>query len=265
MAFKVDPDAVPLYKEIKKVHAALNKAVKQQPAEHILRALMAVFGSTSYRSAQTDCNHNAYEDLDWKGPILARSIGAVFNAGLTVHLDDDSNATGVEMKDQWIYGALLPLGLKIDTHDAWKDVLLCAIERISGPPQPHFELVNAWDEKILIENLGWVVDEDDSSKMDPVSEYQAETARCVVKALHTDPVASGLAWPTIGPWLHAMQMLLPPPEDSASLESLSNRTADWEPWASSLKKMYLTAGTQPAIELPVEFSHSDLAAPGATT
>ena len=261
MAFKVDPDAAPLYKDIKKMHAALNKAVKQQPVEHVLRALMSVFGSTSYRCTMTDKNSNDYEDVNWSGPILARSIGAVFNASITVHLDDDSNATGVDMQDQWLYGALLPLGLKIELHDSWKEVLQCVTERISGPTQPHFELFHTWDEKTLVENLGWVPDEDDFSKVDPVNEHQAETARCVVKALHTDPDLSGLAWPAVAPWLHAMQMLSPPPEDSASLESLGNRTVDWEPWASSLKRMYLTSNTQ-TIVLPAEFSEPSPTGPG---
>ena len=256
MAFKIDPDAVPLYKELKPVHAAFKKAIKQQPADHIIRILMSVFASTMDRVSVTDKSYNSHEDLVWVSPVRASSIGAVFNVKLTVHLDDDSNATSADMQDQWIYGALLPLGLKIELHEAWKHVLLHATRLIKESMPEHVPLFNIWDEKTLIEHLGWLPNEDGTATVVAVDDTQAEVARHAIRALHNEAATVTKAWPNISPWLNAMQTLSTAPEDQSGL-SYTNTLA-WKEWSSNLKQIFLTSGLHDPVDLPSHFSVDNL-------
>ena len=172
MAFKIDPDAASLYKELRPIHSAFKKAIKQESAEKIARVFDSVFGSVYSRFSVTDKHLNTHEDVVWVSPIRALSISAVFNAKVTVHLDDDANATSADMQDQWIYGALLPLTLKMDLHDAWKDILIHCAQLLSKPLPKDVLLFNVWDEKMLIESLGWLPDEGPADQGLPVNDQQ---------------------------------------------------------------------------------------------
>jgi hypothetical protein len=250
MAFKIDPDAAPLYIEIKSIHRFFKKAVENKPIDHIHRVLSSVFGSSSH-SSFNGIGQNDQDNMSWQTPIQAKSIGAVFNAGLMVQINYDGNAIGVVMQDQWIYGALLPLGLKLELHSSWKQILLHTAELIKAPVQPNYTAINLWPENILIEHLGWAPEEDGSQDISSVTEHQAEVARHTMRALHLYPEMSSHAWPNVAPWLHAMQSLSAAPEDTQVFESMDNRTVDWEPWASNLKQVFLTSHSR--VELPEDF------------
>lgn len=253
MAFKIDPDAVPLYKEIKLVHAAFKKAVKNKTADHVRLALVSVFGSAC--SGFTNYSGNLMrEELTWRCPFVANSIGAVFNVSLTLHLDDDQNVSDVVMGDNWVYGALLPLGLKIDCHDEWKRTLLHIIDCVKRPEHTQHAMCNMWPEKILIEQLGWLPDADNPTAISAVSEYQSDVADHTMHAVNLEPSATKAHWPNLTPWLHAMQALAPPPKDCTVAVTLEDAAVDWEPWSTQLKGVYLAGLGLEATVLPAEFS-----------
>lgn len=241
MALKIDPDAAPLYEEIKPVQARFKNVIKQQSVEHMAQVLGSIFGSSPCLSSNYDKYHNSHETITWKIPILAPSIGAVFNAILNIHLDDDSNATHVDINDQWIYKALLPLGLKIELHGAWRGVLTYATKLIDKPTSSaQLPLFNLWDEAVLIEQLGWKLDEDEPATIFPVSEQQACFSRSAMQALFLQSSNVSQAWPNVAPFLNAVHVLVGIPEE----------TEDWVPWASAIKQQFLMAPSTNALKLP---------------
>ena len=260
MAFKIDPDAALLYKQLRPVQSAFKKVIQQQSAENIVRVLSSVFASTFERFSVTDKNYNTHEDLAWTSPIRALSIGGVFNAKLTIHLDDDANVTSADMQDQWIYGALLPLYLKTELHDAWLGILLHATKLLKEPTVTNIPLFNIWNETMLLENLGWISDEDDTTQISTISVVQAEVARHAMNALSKEPTAVIHAWPNLAPWLTTMQVLSTVPDSDVLARNQSSTTA-WQEWSYYAKKMHLTSGLSNPLELPLNFAACDSVVP----
>ena len=250
MAFRIDPDAIPLYKELKPVHARLKKALKDKSSTHVEKCLSSVFGSSLDRSAVTDKDYNTHEAMSWMCPIPARSIGAIFQASAVVHLDDDSNTTHLVMKDNWIYGALLPLGLKIDLHTAWMKQLGYVIETLKQTPGQRLPAFNVWDQKTMIEHIGFCMGEDarGNATIFEVSPPEALALRSAVNLLLQEPERAMHKWPDFAPWLNAMQTLTPSP-------ALDHQdTKSWQSWADTLKNIYLHDSANSAIALPESFS-----------
>lgn len=252
MPFRIDPDAAPLYKEIKPLHAQFKKAMKGKSAVHFLECLKTVFGSQFDRYNMTDSNHNEHEEISWCCPVPAKSIKAIFDLSVVIHLDDDSNFTQLVVNDKWIYGALLPLSLKMDLHSAWMEQLNHVTEMLNAKPSAKQSYFNVWDENTTLERLGLHMDNDTDGKQVVLLDSPAEALalRSAMGFLQTESARAMTVWPALAPWLNAMQTLEPAPNplaDSCNVEL-------WQAWSNLLKGIYLQKNQQSTMALPDSFS-----------
>ena len=255
MPSKIDPDAKPLYKELTALHKALKKAIQEQPADYVSRVLNSVFASAVDRYPMMDANQNYHDALIWTSPI-----GVGFKTQMVIHLNDDSNVTHINIEDRWMYSALLPLGLKIELHDYWKNILIRTVQLFNTPTSNQIPVFNIWPENDVIKQLGWVLDEDNeaAASIESIDERQAEVARHVIQTLQTEPIASKEIWPNLAPWLCAMQTLAPPPEEPTTPSSHSFNVSDWQDWSTHLRNVFLNQRKTTELLLPDEFHTFDV-------
>lgn len=252
MPFRIDPDAAPLYKELKPLHTQLKKAMKGKSAARVLECLNTVFGSNFDRYNMTDRNHNEHEEISWCCPVLAKSIGAIFEASVIVHLDDDSNFTQLVMHDKWIYGALLPLSLKMDLHSAWIEQLNHVTNMLNAVPSTKQSYFNVWGETAMLERLGFQMENvlDGEPAVLVATPPEALALRAAMGFLQVEPARANNVWPALASWLNAMQTLAPAPDPLFSLNNIEL----WQAWSTSLKSVYLQKGKQSTMALPDSFS-----------
>lgn len=252
MPFRIDPDAAPLYKEIKPLHSQFKKAMKGKSVARVLDCLKTIFGSHCSRYNMTDNNHNDHEEISWCCPVLAKSIGAIFETSVIVHLDDDSNFTHLVVNDKWIYGALLPLSLKMDLHSAWVEQLNHVTEMLNTKSSAKQSYFNVWDENTTLERLGLRMDNGPDGEQVVFLDSPAEALalRAAMGFLQTESARATAYWPALAPWLNAMQTLDPAPDPLSDLNNIEL----WQAWSSLLKGIYLQKNQQPTMELPDSFS-----------
>lgn len=231
----IDPDAVVLHKEIKTKHTQLKKALKGLHSDDITKCLHSVFGSSCDHSTVTDNNYNTSEVISWMGPIES-NIGAIFNAKMDIHLNDDSECTHVDMNDKWIYGAMLPLSLKLDLHEEWSKLLgYLSVMLTSKAYERHMPLHNVWQEQPLLGYMNF----DSEERPGEFSSQDAWALKATMQALHEDSATATQVWPNLAPWLHAMETLDPAP-DCAKRDG-PYVLDQWTTWGQNIRQMYYTA------------------------
>lgn len=251
----IDPDAVVLHKEIKTKHTKLKNALKGLHAQDIKAFLDSIFGSSSDQYSVTSHNYITSEAITWESPLQS-SIGAVFNAKIKIHLNDDMECTHVDFEDKWIYGALLPLSIKLNLHEEWSAVLnhVCAISKTKATDKP-LPFHNMWKESILLDYMSFGSEDASAS----FSSQDAWALKASMTALHEDPKGAYAQWPNFAPWLHAMETLSPAPpcEDRNSHYVVEA----WQEWGATIRTLYNNAHLKkPEVPLllPDSFSSPDI-------
>lgn len=253
---KLDPDVAPLSKEIKAHHARFKKAVAKKSVEHIQTCLAASFASYAHQSSYYTGNQNECNHINWRCEVIEPHKNILLGVSVALAFNEEGRVSNVVFSDTWIYAAMFPLPLTLSIHEAWAKKLAHVVQLLAQPEGSTPAIFDWWNEEQTVEHLGWLLsdEEKESRTLDPdaTSDIHAERMQLVVQALEQEPEQAALHWPTLAPWLRAMQDLLPPPQ---ALDSGAVDIQSWTAWSRTLRALRLQPSSE-VLALPQDFDES---------
>lgn len=231
--YAIDNSAKFLYKDIQTLHAQLEKVLKKKSIDRMQDCFLSIFGSSTHLVHSVDAIYNPCRELDWACQIPVNELNSVSYARVAVRVDRNHKYESVRIHDISLYTSRLPLEQVEFVHGAWKKQLEYAIQLLEDKKEKTPAVFNYWSEAMVLANTGWLVPES-SKEWAPLSGIQVITMRCAVNALKQEPEKVALLWPTLTPWLHAVQFLLPPPDESDGVSPIE----EWQAWSESLRGLY---------------------------